>query len=140
MDPNTTPKSRDDSNGADEQETESIAAPSRSSHVIDLRQGGAKPPQRRAARPPVESRQPDPEGKVDTKPDKKDKEKPLPKKSAKTTPPTDSKEELFDGDVLSSPQNKRRFWPAFARFLALLITLGLIIVGGLYLYVTYYQS
>lgn len=41
-------------------------------------------------------------------------------------------------DVLGAPAAKRRFWPAFLRFLFLLIILGLLVAAGLYLYVTYF--
>lgn len=34
----------------------------------------------------------------------------------------------------------RRFWPAFWRFLLLLIILSLLVIGGLYLYINYYRA
>jgi hypothetical protein len=42
--------------------------------------------------------------------------------------PPSSQTEFPDAPV------RRRFWPAFWRFLVLLIILGLIVVGGVYLY------
>ena len=34
----------------------------------------------------------------------------------------------------------RRFWPAFWRFLLLLVILALLVVGGVYLYINYYRG
>jgi hypothetical protein len=34
----------------------------------------------------------------------------------------------------------RRFWPAFWRFLLLLVILALLVIGGVYLYINYYRG
>jgi hypothetical protein len=38
----------------------------------------------------------------------------------------------------SDPPPQRRFWPAFWRFLILVVVLGVVITGGVYLYLKYY--
>lgn len=38
------------------------------------------------------------------------------------------------------PGGRRRFWPAFWRFITLLIILGFIITGGIYIYVNFYTQ
>jgi hypothetical protein len=43
-------------------------------------------------------------------------------------------------DVLATPAAGKRFWPAFLRFLALLILLGIISSGAVYMYVNYFQG
>jgi hypothetical protein len=55
-------------------------------------------------------------------------------------PATTEAEAIDADDVLADPRVQRRFWPAFARFLVLLIILGLIVAGGVYLYITQYSG
>lgn len=41
---------------------------------------------------------------------------------------------------LEMPGTRRRFWPAFAKFIGLLVVLGLIVAGGLYIYLNFYTQ
>lgn len=107
----------------------------RSSHVIDLRQQAPSEPDPIVARP---------------KPAPKLKPVKAPKVAAAPKPtPLEEPVEVFEPELPSSASSeftsmsalpRRRFWPAFWRFLVLLVVLGLIVVIGIYLYLNYYHT
>ncbi|HUC87354.1 MAG TPA: hypothetical protein VMR75_03490 [Candidatus Saccharimonadales bacterium] len=110
----------------------------KSRHIIDLRQSAAAAPSqpqarkaapkrllsRKAATAPSAAAVAPPVAvpPVDTKP-------------LVATPPARSSAPQA---VYSDPPPQRRFWPAFWRFLVLVVILGLVITGGVYLYLKYY--
>lgn len=93
----------------------------RSSHIIDLRQqppaAGLKEAAERPA-PPKPKQSPQP--------------KPVQKPAPELPPLTESI------DVVDSRVARKRFWPAFGRFLLLMLILGAIIAASLYIYLTYF--
>ena len=100
----------------------------RSEHIIDLRTSGAKPAVEAVQHKPVPAPRQAP--------------RQAPRRAPEPAPEPQFEYEPQDGgvDVISSPAGKRRFWPAFGKFLLLLILLGIVIAGGFYLYMTYYNQ
>ncbi len=120
---------------------------SKSAHVIDLRQSkpaGAVPPAAASLSLKV-----GPKAKLQTakKPSAKPAPQPIavqppaaaPVRSTAATSKTEQPGSLpAQADYLTS-QNDRRFWPAFWRFLVLLVVLAVILVGGVYLYLKFHS-
>lgn len=104
----------------------------RSSHVIDLRQQPGA-----AALEPAPEPRPQPKATPAA-----------PKRPAPSRRPQPRKQEVEPQlpeltesmDVVESPigHGRRRFWPAFGRFLLLVLVLGVIVAIGFYIYLTYF--
>lgn len=117
----------------------------KSSHVIDLRQAKPKtaagaPPA--SIKPPVKKEAPK---KAEPKPEPVKAVTPSKTDSPKAAPVAEPEDlgEPFTAEVasaLDTPARKGRFWPAFWRFLLLLILLGVILSGSIYLYLNYYRA
>jgi len=111
-----------------------------SSHVIDLRQAGGtvvatKPSKRVVAKPaPRKPASPAPPKPVATP-------KPEPKEAVAPIEEPFVMPEATSNDFLdTAPAPKRRFWPAFWRFLLLLILFGALLTGSVYVYLNYLQG
>jgi len=64
-----------------------------------------------------------------------------PAKTKASAPPLASVAPISPSSSMSEPTlPPRRFWPAFWRFLLLLVILALLVVGGVYLYINYYRG
>jgi hypothetical protein len=134
----------------------SAAAPTRapkSAHVIDLRQSGSggdkpRPSHKPAPKPahkavairkphikPSVAPQPQPAPKVaPTEPaELESAELPAPEAEA----PVAATTQPISASYLDAPP-QRRFWSAFWRFLLLLVIFGVLLIGGVYLYLKYY--
>ena len=135
---------------------QSSSRAAKSAHIIDLRKasGGAAtavPPKSRlrrhsgkpkaAAKPkrlvraikPTKTEVPTPdELQVESAATPKPQARPV--VAASTAPQEVAPQEYYDAPT------ERRFWPAFWRFLILLVVLALIICAGVYLYLKFYSS
>jgi hypothetical protein len=122
------------------QETPTVdvpVAPTRSSHVIDLRKDKAP-----KVVNPAKSITPTPKAAQISK-FSTEKPAPAPVKAAKPKKAelmSRSQDQVFQDQALASAPLRRPFWPSFWKFIGLLIALGLVITAGLYLFITYYQG
>lgn len=133
------------------------AGAAKSSHVIDLRQGAgaAKPASKRPVPVPVPKAAAAPPAPVKPAPPKPTAVKVTPPPAAINPPADEDSLELDELEAMAAtaparPSNLpapveplpagRRFWPAFWRFLVLLLVLAGLISGGLYIYVNYYRA
>jgi hypothetical protein len=106
-----------------------VSAASRSSHVIDLR-GGPKAAPSASDIKPVK--------KAAVKPGVIEKSKPAPKPVFEQDPQEAEVASIQPAPSASVP--KRAFWPAFIRFIVLLIVFAGLIAGAAYIYLTYYHQ
>ncbi|TAK88993.1 hypothetical protein EPO04_02710 [Patescibacteria group bacterium] len=117
------------------------ATPASSAHVIDLRQHGksaiAAPTEPTPA--PAAVKKPQPE----VKPRKEEPAPVKPPEAPPVQPIAPQPDDLVAGeavDVVKVQSSRKRFWGAFIRFILLLIILGGLVFGGVYLYLTMYQK
>ncbi len=121
-----------------------------SAHVIDLRQkpssfepaarAGGKTPAHRP-KPPAH-RHPKPATSASAAATQQHPQQPAPAARPPQKEPAAVLEDRSSAEGLADAAfpPKSRFWPAFWRFLLLLIVLGLIVILGIYLYVSYYHQ
>lgn len=104
-------------------------APVRSNHIIDLRDASPKTDSRPTP-PPLPAPAPERHPVVPPEPE--------PQPPAAVAAPVRRRVREPDMDTIALPAARRRFWPAFIRFLLLLIILAVIVAGGIYIYNNYY--
>src|SRR5665213_613759 len=123
------------SGGASRSVSGAAAKPASSAHIIDLRQ--AKPA---AAAPPAVASRPARRPKPAARPLAAPTPTAAPPRPSQPAPVSVAVPDTLAAEPTVPVLPPRRFWPAFWRFLVLVVILGLLVVGGLYLYVNYFKG